>query len=999
MKQNYFRTLIASLSLFISICANAYDAYIDGIYYNFNGDEAIVTYYSLPNISEAYSGDVVIPSTVEFNGKTYNVTSIDEGAFFVCSSLTSVNIPSSVTRIGNWAFDQCSSLTSVNIPSSVTSIGKNAFSGCSSLSSVNIPSSVTSIGEYAFSGCSSLSSVNIPSSVTSIGNCAFSGCSSLSSVNIPSSVTSIGNWAFSGCSKLKDIEILGDLLTVNVTASENSSSLHKAIGEDNLAKVSGLKIIGSVNGYDIMVLRNKMPSLKYLDMSETTVVANDYKYYKSYTTVDDIFPAYAFSSSTTPLLKVVLPNFVKSIGECAFSGCPLISVTFGDGLQSIGFSAFSGCSLISVTFCDGLQSIGSSAFSGCLLNSVTFGNGLQSIGDYAFNECSVLTSVTFGDGLQSIGAYAFYNCSGLTSLTFGDGLQSIGSSAFSDCKSLSSVTFGKSVKSIGSSAFSGTQLTEVKIPSSVTYIGDGAFIASTLKDVYAYTVEPTAIAQNTFATDTYNGTLYVPKTSYYNYYYNTQWSQFLNIKEIDVEYDNFHVDGDYELDVSTSVVSGEPDIEINAGGGFIIDAGTGKTQKADEVTINVSASTSGSIITNNNISAKTFTANISVNSNLWYFITFPFDVDLKDVSCNGSYTFATYNGSTRAVNGKGGWQTVTSGKLEAGKGYIFQCNTTNTLTLSVKSPQFSDGNISTSLNTYSSSSVNNASWNFVGNPYPAYYGVKDLGFDAPITVWNKSKRTYEAYSVQDDDYVLSPFEAFFVQKPDATSAIRFSADKRMTYKQSQAQTSNVRMRGAGAESVARKIVNLIISRGEESDKTRLVMNMDASRDYEMERDAAKFISSDAEVQLYTLDDADVEYAINERPMETETVKLGYIAKADGAYTISAGRMDEDMELYDSETGMTFLLSNGDYNFTSKAGTFNSRFTIRRIDNATAISELAKVGTEVKTTANGISLSGEAASIYTVGGALVVANAMGDVTLEAGCYVVKSNGVSTKVVVK
>ena len=101
--------------------------------------------------------------------------------------------------IGEHAFSGCSSLTSVNIPSSVKWIESYAFSGCSSLTSVNIPSSVTYIGNGAFQDCSSLTSVNIPSSVTSIGGGAFSGCSSLTSVNIPSSVTEIGRYAFSEC--------------------------------------------------------------------------------------------------------------------------------------------------------------------------------------------------------------------------------------------------------------------------------------------------------------------------------------------------------------------------------------------------------------------------------------------------------------------------------------------------------------------------------------------------------------------------------------------------------------------------------------------------------------------------------------------------------------------------------------------------------------------------------------------------------------------------------
>ena len=125
---------------------------------------------------------------------------IGEHAFYGCSSLTSVNIPSSVTEIRESTFSGCSSLTSVNIPSSVAYIGDCAFQDCSSLTSINIPSSVTEIREYAFDGCSSLISVKIPSSVTSIGGSAFSGCSGLRSIyvyaeTVPSTVAG----AFEGC--------------------------------------------------------------------------------------------------------------------------------------------------------------------------------------------------------------------------------------------------------------------------------------------------------------------------------------------------------------------------------------------------------------------------------------------------------------------------------------------------------------------------------------------------------------------------------------------------------------------------------------------------------------------------------------------------------------------------------------------------------------------------------------------------------------------------------
>jgi hypothetical protein len=91
---------------------------------------------------------------------------------------------------------------SYTIPNSVTSIGDGAFEDCTSLTDITIPNSVTSIGDLDFFGCSSLISVTIPNSVTTIGNEAFDGCTSLTDVTIPSSVTSIGDYAFSGCAKL-----------------------------------------------------------------------------------------------------------------------------------------------------------------------------------------------------------------------------------------------------------------------------------------------------------------------------------------------------------------------------------------------------------------------------------------------------------------------------------------------------------------------------------------------------------------------------------------------------------------------------------------------------------------------------------------------------------------------------------------------------------------------------------------------------------------------------
>ena len=141
--------LLSLLMSIMSVSAFAEDAVIDGIKYRLNdktSEAEVISNYE-------YSGDITIPESVDYNGKTYSVTSIGEEAFYYCSGLTSITIPNSITSIGINAFSGCEGLTSVTIPNSVTSIGRHAFYGCTGLTSVTIPNSVTSIGKYAFYEC------------------------------------------------------------------------------------------------------------------------------------------------------------------------------------------------------------------------------------------------------------------------------------------------------------------------------------------------------------------------------------------------------------------------------------------------------------------------------------------------------------------------------------------------------------------------------------------------------------------------------------------------------------------------------------------------------------------------------------------------------------------------------------------------------------------------------------------------------------------------------
>ena len=260
------------------------------------------------------TGVVTIPTTVIYSGNTYSVTSIGAGAFYGCTSLTSINIPSSVTSIDSVAFSGCSGLTSITIPNSVTSIEAGTFSGCSGLTSITIPNNVTSIEEKAFSGCSGLTSINIPGSVTSIGKFAFYWCSGLSSINISNGVMSIGEMAFYKCSGLTSITIPNSVTS---------------IGYGTFVECSGLTSITIPN-------------------SVTSIGQSAF-------------------SGCSGLTSITIPNSVTSIGDGAFSHCSgITSINIPNSVTSIGDGAFSHCSgITSITIPSSVTSIGAGAFAGC----------------------------------------------------------------------------------------------------------------------------------------------------------------------------------------------------------------------------------------------------------------------------------------------------------------------------------------------------------------------------------------------------------------------------------------------------------------------------------------------------------------------------------------------------------------------------------------------------------------------------------------------------------
>ena len=182
-------------------------------------------------------------------------------------------------KLGDYAFYGCSGLTSLTIPSSVTWISGEAFSGCSGLTSLVIPSSVTSIDRSAFSGCSSLTSLTIPSSVTSIGNYAFEGCSGLTSIYVYLEKTpKLGTDIFSGCDAKKckvyvPTGTYDDYWLSEFGYFENIEEFD-ATDIDNVTTASDAKEVSrySVNGQRLSAPAKGLNIVKYSDGSVKKVV-------------------------------------------------------------------------------------------------------------------------------------------------------------------------------------------------------------------------------------------------------------------------------------------------------------------------------------------------------------------------------------------------------------------------------------------------------------------------------------------------------------------------------------------------------------------------------------------------------------------------------------------------------------------------------------------------------------------------------------------------------
>ena len=362
-----------------------------------------------------------------------------------------------------------------------------------------------------------------------------------------------------------------------------------------------------------------------------------------------------------------------------------------------------------------------------------------------------------------------------------------------------------------------------------------------------------------------------------------------------------------------------------------------------------------SFINNAATSIDAATVTIRLMPYRWEFITLPFDVRVKDIkgSNNVPFVIRKYDGQKRAEGLLDEtWVDMTENDiLQAGVGYIWQTaynydgDYYNTFVLKAAqnanlNKVLTSDDVEMPLDVHKGDLSWNLGWNLIGNPYPSYFDSRAMSFTAPFTVWSNYYGTYEAFSPIDDAYILNPGQAFFVQSTEDQSSIIFRSEGR----QSDLEVNYDAVYGNRARQVTpsaeRKVVNLIVSNGEFGDRTRIVINPEASLSYEADKDANKFMSADAKaIQLYSIEQG-VAYAINERPLSTGEVQLGINCIASGTYTLTMRTSaDCTVVLIDRLTGEEVILDDTEgYTFQSETGTFDNRFVVRFSvgDNATGI---------------------------------------------------------------
>lgn len=882
---------------------------------------------------------------------------------FGSSTLTKIVLPGAVKELPNVSFYCCTKLKDLIITDNA--------SVAATATGLYAPD-VERIGDQALWKCP-IQSATL-GKIKTFGQSSFQYCTQLETMTGCENTDSIYYSAFGNCSKLQATDF-GNPIYVDNYAFYNSLEKGK-IGTARLTEVPR-----NLFDKDTDLTSINLPNVHTINESAFEGCTN-----LSEVILSDklkTIGGYAFYNCSA-LQSITLPSGLETIGYNAFNRSGLTSITLPGSVKEIGHSVFTSCAnLTKAVLPASLSTIPSHLFSECAnLSEVTLPTSPKSIGYEAFSGTK-LTSIAIPSTVTAMEGAAFANCTSLEEVQLPENLTEIGGEMFSGCSKLTSITLPSHIQAIGYKAFANTGLTSIDIPATVVNLESAAIgLADVpdLKEVIYHGALPyetnafydTSDESITPFTDV---TLKVPAFGFEQFKTKKGWDMFgayvaldetpnlLNLTEsmevtepwegltadVDINlYDNAH------LDIKSSE-------ELTAGTVTLISDNVNLSWLPSEVGVDCRTN-APTMMGNGTLKPQKLQVKMKMEqaASAWYYLTMPFDVRVSDIqqtrASEGTQYVYVYSATERAKMKTGWVPAASSDIIKAGTGFIICLETPDNDDLYAYKEKYLKGNYGTftAVNPLQNNLIDtktyvlplklanaqypeHANWNFAGNPYAGFFNIGDMSITSPITIIDNTQSNYQAMeggmaeryfaiSPIDDQFALSPFQVFFVQASEEAQSITFNVDG---YKLTEPSAEPAMApRKAKATAADRKVYNLYLSNGKDSDRARFVINAEATTAYDLGKDASKMLSA-SYPQLYTIAGT-TQYAINERPVDDGLIQVGLQVPASGEYTLQLpSNPDASTRVTLIDRGIEVDLTEGEaYTFHAEAGIDNSRFAIR-----------------------------------------------------------------------
>lgn len=697
--------------------------------------------------------DLVIPSTVRYNGVTYAVVALYDNRYDQ-NKVRTLTLPRTLRHINDWGLSDYRAITDLEIPANVERMGENIVYNCPQLQRIKV-------------------NAEVPPTLGSLDNNSYNedGYRTYHYIRIVIPRESFHAYRLVNAWNTDYNVLIGgdEGITVSTGKIAAGDLGHVVVEEAGyLQEVNKLIIEGELNADDWSKIK-QMTNLTELDLSKALI---------------DEIPSKAFSGRWA-IDKVVLPPTLKKIGSFAFQGTALTSVNIPDNVETIKECAFSQVrQLQEVHLPDSLTSLGNYAFAECRsLRTVKIPTKLKTIPDYTFQNCRSLQSVELHDSITAFEDYSFNNCdlreitlpksttwvggsafkgnANLSKVTLNEGLvdiwtyafqntaidtlncpstlRNIYSNAFRDCTNLRQINLNEGLTRIESGALANNKATEIVLPSSLEYCAGGAFYdCDSLVTIEARSVMPPNTDGNCplSGTDLTKAVLYVPVWSLSEYQLATGWNQFYTFRTSDFMPQYVKVNKDFYFTLRDELDPDyRPDIELTVTNNQITDSQNNSDYQHGNLTISGRSKLAvndfsmvlapyakyayegggynyyndyrylrpTSLIVKGEMRAENVTINLWNATNRWQFVSFPFDVKVSDivpVDSTTSWVIRGHSGAERAAgNAAAVWQNLSADDvLQAGKGYIMQCYKPNDKNGNYDAAQFTVRPLTTTVN-------------------------------------------------------------------------------------------------------------------------------------------------------------------------------------------------------------------------------------------------------------------------------------------------------------